>query len=412
MELIHQNLNQLNMIWNLYCNWLRNAEENQEVLRRWWAKPHIKFNYLHGYGAFRTVYHYYKMHDEEEFYSFCRLTIRQFNCLYEMVAPNLLKHICLHFDLSMLMLLDILIYSYLAAADSVNKNSAFYNLGKSTLYAVIPEVCSVISSVVGPKFLRTPSTEDFRRIAQEYEEQLHFPHCIGAIDAKHFEIKKPEHSGSLFFNYKNFFNISLMAVCDVHRRFTMVNLGDYGSANDAGNFANGDIGSSLENGEIRLPMPEPLQNSNAVCPFYLIGDGGFPLKSYLMKPYLRTNNMSIPQKIFNYRLSHARQVIECAFGELSKTWEVNMKKLEWKLSNCELIILATLCLHNYKITMDLREKRGYKYHWIDAPEEFVENEQHNAIAPPINVNEIHLRQELSQYLISPAGSVPWQWTKI
>ncbi|KAL7304392.1 hypothetical protein TKK_0003191 [Trichogramma kaykai] len=29
MELIHQNLNQLNMIWNLYCNWLRNAEENK-----------------------------------------------------------------------------------------------------------------------------------------------------------------------------------------------------------------------------------------------------------------------------------------------------------------------------------------------------------------------------------------------
>ncbi|KAL7286697.1 hypothetical protein TKK_0019080 [Trichogramma kaykai] len=324
------------------------------------------------------------MHDEEEFYSFCRLTIRQFNCLYEMVAPNLLKHSNRPSLPPELRLASVI--NYLAAADSVNKNSAFYNLGKSTLYAVIPEVCSVISSVVGPKFLRTPSTEDFRRIAQEYEEQLHFPHCIGAIDAKHFEIKKPEHSGSLFFNYKNFFNISLMAVCDVHRRFTMVNLGDYGSANDAGNFANGDIGSSLENGEIRLPMPEPLQNSNAVCPFYLIGDGGFPLKSYLMKPYLRTNNMSIPQKIFNYRLSHARQVIECAF--------------------------ATLCLHNYKITMDLREKRGYKYHWIDAPEEFVENEQHNAIAPPINVNEIHLRQELSQYLISPAGSVPWQWTKI
>ncbi|CAB0043596.1 unnamed protein product, partial [Trichogramma brassicae] len=59
---------------------------------RFLITPHIKFNYFHGYGAFRTVYHYYKMHDEEEFYSFCRLTIRQFNCLYEMVAPNLLKH--------------------------------------------------------------------------------------------------------------------------------------------------------------------------------------------------------------------------------------------------------------------------------------------------------------------------------
>ena len=44
----------------------------------------------------------------------------------------------------------------------------------------------------------------------------------------------PNNSGSLFYNYKGFFSLVLMAVCDARYNFTMVDSEDYGSSNDCG----------------------------------------------------------------------------------------------------------------------------------------------------------------------------------
>lgn len=95
-----------------------------------------------------------------------------------------------------------------------------------------------------------------------------------------------------------------------------------GSLNDAGIFQSSNLGMALEANEVDIPEPAILRNSNVQCPFYLIGDGGFPLKNYLMKPFVRTQMMTVEQKIFNIRLSHARKIIECAFGVLCKRWKI------------------------------------------------------------------------------------------
>ncbi|XP_014235503.1 protein ALP1-like [Trichogramma pretiosum] len=278
------------------------------------------------------------------------------------------------------------------------------------MYAIVPEVCSLIRKVLGPKYLKRPSTADFRRIAEEFDE-LHFPHCIGAIDGRHCPIRSPKHSGSAFFNYKKFNSIVLMmAICDRHERFTMINLRGYGSTNDAFTLNNSDISEMLENDPRALPAPEMLPNSNTVAPFYLLGDGGFPLKSYLMKPYMKVRHMTPEMQVFNYRLSHARQTIECAFGRLRNQWAVNHTELAWKLETCEEIIHSTICLHNYKITMELRETRGFRNHWIDAPFGFVE--QVDNVQVNFHFHAHQLRHTLSEYMVSRHGSVPWQWQHI
>jgi len=45
----------------------------------------------------------------------------------------------------------------------------------------------------------------------------------------------------------------------------------------------------------------------------LIGDEAFPLKSYLLRPYPGKNKFTSEQVVYNYRLSHARRIIENTF---------------------------------------------------------------------------------------------------
>jgi hypothetical protein len=50
-----------------------------------------------------------------------------------------------------------------------------------------------------------PITEQWESTALEFERRANFPYYLGAVDGKHIRAIKPEHSGSTFFNYKDFF---------------------------------------------------------------------------------------------------------------------------------------------------------------------------------------------------------------
>lgn len=87
------------------------------------------------------------------------------------------------------------------------------------------------------------------------------------------------------------------------------------------------FGFSPVTGRVNLPNPQVLPGAEdgSECPYMIVGDEGFPLKPYLMRPYAGRSLDCDRKKIFNYRLSRCRRVIENCFGEFSINFMVNIK---------------------------------------------------------------------------------------
>jgi len=82
---------------------------------------------------------------------------------------------------------------------SIAKN---FRVGRSTLCNIIHETTAAIYVALQPEFLGWPDKEKWKTIAQGFQQNWQFPHCVGAVDGKHFEIPAPPNSGSVYRNYK------------------------------------------------------------------------------------------------------------------------------------------------------------------------------------------------------------------
>lgn len=78
---------------------------------------------------------------------------------------------------------------------------------------------------------------------------------------------------------------------------------------------------------------------------HILGDGAFPLKTWLMKPYIGRNLNPIQQN-FNFRLSSTRMVVENTFGRYKGRFRVVSKRMDFSLDNSRKIIKTTMTLHN------------------------------------------------------------------
>ena len=94
------------------------------------------------------------------------------------------------------------------------------------------------------------------------------PYVVGAIDGKHIRIQCPKKTGTLYHNYKGFFSLVLLAICDARYCFTLFDVGQYGSSNDCSVLNNSEIGHRFQNGQMNLPDAEYLKV--AISTHYLI----------------------------------------------------------------------------------------------------------------------------------------------
>lgn len=126
-------------------------------------------------------------------------------------------------------------FRYLATGCSFGDLRYNYRLGKSTITVIVRQVCAVLWNILAKTVIPEPSEDMWKKIAEDFKIYANFPNCIGAIDGKHIRVIKPNDSGSVYYNYKHFFSIVLLALCNANCCFTYVDIGAYGKSSVYGN---------------------------------------------------------------------------------------------------------------------------------------------------------------------------------
>jgi len=238
---------------------------------------------------------------------------------------------------------------YLAYGDSQQSLSFAYRISRSSASSIIHETCAAIWEALNEVYLRPPQySSAWKAISAEFNTMWNFPHCVGAIDGKHIAMQCPLKSG--------FFSIVPLGVCDAHYSFTYVDIGSYGCNNDSSILNNCELGRAAESGSLCFPPSEPLDGSSSVSvPYFFVGDEAFGLKPWIQRPY-PGKNLPEDKRIYNYRLSRARRIIENSFGILAARWRIFHRPIQTKVETAENIVKAAICLHNY-----LRQTNGATY---------------------------------------------------
>lgn len=190
-----------------------------------------------------------------------------------------------------------------------------------------------------------PSNEnEWKTIAADFEKRWNFPNCLGAVDGKHIKIKPPPESGSYFFNYKHFHSQVLMAVANANYELIYFHFGTNGRVSDGGVIRNTDFYQKLMNGTLGLPQPSPV--NGITLPYVYVGDDAFALRNDFLKPFNRSQ-LNEKTRIFNYRLSRARRIIENVFGILVARFGILKNEINLDLDKIAPVVMACCALHNF-----------------------------------------------------------------
>ncbi len=311
---------------------------------------------------------------------------------------------------------------YLAIRDSYH--SLMYNfwVSHNTISSIVRDVCQAIIDEYAREVIAAPTTEaEWLHIADLFSSQWNFHNCLGAMDGKQIAIKCPKGGGSLYFNYKKFHSIVLMALVDDDYRFIWIDVGANGCASDAQNFNSSELCECIESDDIALPDDGPVLNDDSPTPvlnddrltIILIGDDTFSLRTRLMKPFSQ-RNVEMDECFFNYQLSHAHRVSENAFGIMTNHWRCLLKPQELYPKTVESIVSACCCLHNL---CRIQYPGNPPLDRDNANHEIIPGEwRDNAHLTELqrlrgNVGTRAARRQrlyLKKYYSSEAGTVPWQ----
>ena len=126
-----------------------------------------------------------------------------------------------------------------------------FGIAVCTGSAIVVEVSSALSKMLGLKYLHLPVNEnEMRKKVCEFETKFGMLLAFGCIDGTHVLILRPVKDPQDYFCYKMFHSLNVQAVCDCRGIFMDVECRWPGSVHDAKVFANSSFNKKLVSGQM------------------------------------------------------------------------------------------------------------------------------------------------------------------
>ena len=386
--------------------------------RRFWVRSWLTEQQRLFFGQYNRLMSQLRLEDVESFINFVRMPPQLFDEINQRIRLRVGRHATKYrkaLDPGLKLAVTL---RHLASGDKYGSLQFNFRCGRSSISEFIPEVCKAIVEEFKDEVIACPTTQhEWRQISEEFQRRWNVPHACGAIDGKHVSIRCPPKSGSTYYNYKQFYSVVLMGLVDADYKFLWVDCGGKGAMSDAQIYNASELKYHMERRSIGFPDSDPLPNDDLDMPYFILGDNAFGLRTYLMKPYAQ-KTMTIEQRIYNYRISRARRVVENAFGIMANKWQILLTRMMHYPDTVRDIIEACVVLHNL---MRMR------FPTLQNQQLDSEDSEHNLIpgawGETANMHEVEQirghnrdstagkrqREYLKLYFNSEAGAVPWQY---
>jgi hypothetical protein len=213
------------------------------------------------------------------------------------------------------------------------------------------------------------SAENLANLAKEFAEINSnstgiFDGVVLAIDGWVMQTRQPYQSEipststiNSFRNRKGVWGIVILAGCDARTKFHLFSAKNTGSTNDCTAWDNSNLKKLIDEGFL------PVQ-------FYFIGDEGFSCTNQFLVPW-GGNRIGHDKDSFNYHLSVRRQVIERAFGILTRRWGIFWRPIQCSYDKWSLIATCCAKLHNVCIDANTEPTPRYQQHCKRGDENIV-----------------------------------------
>ena len=385
---------------------------------RWWVRPWSTQQRRLSFGHWDNLLRELRAEDAESYFNYLRMTPELFEEILHRIEPAISRQNTRWRESIPAGLKLAVTLRHLASGELYPTLQFQFRISKKTITKFVPQVCQAIHQEFVDEVMDLPQDSDgWKAVAAEFQRKWNVPHAIGALDGKHVRIKKPVHSGSLYHNYKGFFSVVLMALVDADYKFLYTDVGGQGHMSDCQIFNASELKDALDAGDLHLPDPDPMPNDDQDTPYFILGDDAFALRVHLMKPFSQ-RALTRDLRIYNYRISRGRRVVENAFGILARRFQCFLGTLQQTPQVVIQMVHAAICLHNL---MRLRMPAALRDRHLDR-----EDDDHQLIpgawrqdanmipmdARHQGVRDLEVakrqRQTLVAYFNSPAGEVPWQ----
>ncbi|XP_028175496.1 uncharacterized protein LOC114363847 [Ostrinia furnacalis] len=233
-----------------------------------------------------------------------------------------------------------------------------HHVCSSSANNIMYETCNAINDILRPLHMPRPTKDRLKLVAEQYWQKFKFPNCVGVIDERILKGKKklPRNPKP---HLKKHASYAVHAIVDANYKFLAVDVIGRENIKEE-TFCGSDLNRQLRDKEFEFPPPQKLPNSNKILPYVIIGHRNYPLRPYLLRPFL-TSNHTVEMKKFNKLLLKTKKTIDYAFRIWFNKWRNYLNQEQVKTTLNTKLVVETLCvLHNVVRDIDGNDDIHYK----------------------------------------------------